>query len=515
MAATAVPALKPRTEAVSALDTRWGKLLIPSLSDFFFLALIVWLFGVGEGWKGLVLDGDTGWHIRTGQHILQTGSVPHQDLFSFSKAGAPWFAWEWLTDVLYALLYGKWGLGGVAVASGLIICGSAYVLLRTLLWTGANVFICLVLTLFYVGGSSVHHHARPHVWTLLFFAFAVGLLARDRKQPSNAVWILVPLTCLWTNLHGGFLAVIACTGLAGVGAFAENPKDWKPSLRYFGLTAACLAASLINPYGLQLHVHVAEYLRSDFIRNAVQEFQSPSFRSESVQQYEAVLIVGLICSGLLMSRRRFVEALWILYFAHSSLASARHIPLFILVAAPAIAQEATGWWNFYFAGAPKNSVRDILQSLSADVAVGFRRTTFWIAAGLLPVVALTASAHWPSDFAKTFPIGMVAAHEQKIVGSKLFTSDQWGDYILYKLWPRQMVFVDGRSDFYGEKIGEEYLSLMNADYKWNGIAKKYGFNLMLLPVKWPLASVLKLSPEWKVLADDGTAILFERSNLHR
>ena len=77
------------------------------------------------------------------------------------------------------------------------------------------------------------------------------------------------------------------------------------------------------------------------------------------------------------------------------------------------------------------------------------------------------------------------------------------------------MFVDGRSDFYGEKIGGEYLSLMGADYKWPEIAKKYGFNLMLLPVKWPLVSVLKLNADWRVIADDGTAILFEHNNLRR
>ena len=99
----------------------------------------------------------------------------------------------------------------------------------------------------------------------------------------------------------------------------------------------------------------------------------------------------IVCCGFSLRRKRFVEAFWILYFAHSSLASARHIPLFMIVASPAIAQEASKWWNIYFADAPRNSVRNILHSLSADVAIGFRRTTFWIVAGAIPVVALTAA----------------------------------------------------------------------------------------------------------------------------
>jgi hypothetical protein len=512
--ATAATTPQKVKAAASPLETRWGKLLIPSLSDFFFLALIVWLFGVGEGWKGLVLDGDTGWHIRTGEYILQNKAVPYGDIFSYSKSGLPWYAWEWLTDVQFAVLHSRWGLGGVAVFSGLIICGSAYALLRTTLWTGANVFVALVLTLLYVGASSVHHHARPHVWTLLLFALSTGLLARDRQQNTKWVWMLIPLTCLWTNLHGGFLAMIAATGLAALGTFLENPRQWRTSARYFVLTAGCLAASVINPYGIQLHVHVAEYLRSDFIRNAVQEFQSPSFRSESVRQFEAVLILGIACAGFLASRKRFVETLWILYFAHSALTSARHIPLFLIIASPAIAGEATRWWNAAFEAAPRNSIRHIFHSLAADVAVGFRRTTVWIVIAAVPLTAITAVKHWPTDFARTFPSKMVSAHESRIVGSRLFTSDQWGDYILYRLWPRQKVFIDGRSDFYGAALGNEYLSLMHADFKWANVVEKYGFDLMLLPVKWPLASVLKLSPEWRLIADDGTAILFERRTLH-
>jgi hypothetical protein len=56
---------------------------------------------------------------------------------------------------------------------------------------------------------------------------------------------------------------------------------------------------------------------------------------------------------------------------------------------------------------------------------------------------------------------------------------------------------------------------MGANYKWSDIANKYGFNLMLLPVKWPLVSVLKLSVDWQIIADDGTAILFEHRGLQR
>ena len=93
--------LKTKRDLDDALTNVWGRIFIPSLSDFFFVAVTLWLFSMGLGWKQLLLDGDTGWHIRTGDYIISHGAVPHVDLFSWSMPGADWFAWEWLTDIIY------------------------------------------------------------------------------------------------------------------------------------------------------------------------------------------------------------------------------------------------------------------------------------------------------------------------------------------------------------------------------------------------------------------------------
>ena len=85
----------------------------------------------------------------------------------------------------------------------------------------------------------MHHHARPHVWTLLLFGVATGLLVRDRQRRDRAVWLLVPITCIWTNLHGGFLAAIALVGLAAIGTALEDFRDWRGYVRYLALAGAC------------------------------------------------------------------------------------------------------------------------------------------------------------------------------------------------------------------------------------------------------------------------------------
>jgi hypothetical protein len=490
----------------AALESKWVRLLAPSYFDLFVVALLVWLFAIGEGWKGLALDGDTGWHIRTGEYILATGSVPQADLFSYSKPGYSWFAWEWLTDVLYAALHGQFGLAGVVGLSGLLICGTAAMLLRQMLCLGANTFVALLLTLLFVGAGSIHYHARPHVFTMFFLSVFAWAIARDRISPTRWTWMLVPMISIWTNMHGGFLAAIAYAGLIAAGIALQG--DWRRTTRYLVLTAACAAASLLNPYGIGLHRHIASYLQSDFIKNTIQEFQSPVFRSESSFQYELVLISGLMCAGLLIARRAFAEAFVIGFFAHMSLTSARHVPLYVIVAAPIIAMELTRLWTRWAVLQPRQSIGAILDQLSWDFGAGFRRMTMWLPMGLAAVILLTPSDRWPRDLQLHFPNKMVKKYGDLIAKSRVFATDQWGDYLIYHLYPQQRVFVDGRSDFYGEALCKDYLTLMNAEPAWESVLQRYRFDLILLPVKRPLASALKLSPKWRIVADDGSAILF-------
>ena len=505
-----IAALRPTAPTLdAALSHRWARLLIPSLSDLFFLAALAWLFMGVYGWRALLADADVGWHIRTGEYILDYHRVPHQDLYSFSKPGAPWYAWEWLSDVIFGSLHRLAGLKGVVLTAGVVIALFATTLIRRMIWRGVNLLVAMLVALLGVGSSTVHFLARPHVFTLLLLSFSIWILEADRRRETARIWWLVPIILVWTNLHGGFLAMIAALGVATVGEAIEGNliRDWSRAIRYALLTAACAAVTLVNPYGYGLHRHVLEYLRSDWIRNVVQEFQSPSFRNESMLQFEALLFVGLMTAGMLLRRRQVVEGLWILFFAYLSLSSVRHIPVFITVAAPLIAAELTSWWKAWSAGASKNSLAGILDQMAADLAPSFRRSSAWPALAVLALALTGAPFHWPKDFPdEVFPVQMIQAHQAQILHARLFTTDQWADYLIYR-HPDQKVFIDGRSDFYGPEIGDQYLRLMNGAWDWQKVMEKNKFDVALLPVDNPLSQLLKQRREWRVAADDGKRIL--------
>jgi hypothetical protein len=172
-----------------------------------------------------------------------------------------------------------------------------------------------------------------------------------------------------------------------------------------------------------------------------------------------------------------------------------------------IAVEISGWWRMWTEGAKKSSLFGIVNQMSGDLASSFQRISAWpfLLVGALAVMG--APIKWPKDFpALIFPVKMVHEHQAQILNTRVLTSDQWGDYLIY-LNPQQKVYVDGRSDFYGPEVGNQYLRLTGGQWDWDQVMKKNEFKSVLLPVDVPVVQLLKRDPEWRVEEDSGKTIL--------
>jgi hypothetical protein len=501
------PELPPPEQA--RMGIRWS----PSLADFLFASLVVWLFLAGpNGWTALLSDGDTGWHIRVGDWIRAHGTVPRTDLFSFSKPGAPWFAWEWLAELIFSYLHSWAGLKGVVLFCGMLIPAYLLVLFRHMLWRGSTSLLALAIILLISGSSAVHYLARPHLFTLLFFAISLWMVDADLLRPSRRIWWLVPLTLLWANLHGGFLALVASLGVVAIGQLLSG--DQIGARRYAILAAACLVVSVVNPYGIQLHLHIAQYLRSDWIKNVVDEFQSPRFRSEAMLFYEILLLAGAAACVGLARKGRWGDVLLILLWAHLSLGAVRHVPVFLLVAAPRIAAEFSAWWQLFVDSTTRRSIARTFNELSSDLLARFCWNSAWVMAPVLLLVVLDKPIAWPRQFPERyFPVRFIEEHASQLTGRRVLASDEWGDYLLYRFPVTQRVFFDGRSDFFGPEIGNDYIALMNGSANWAAIMDKYRFDTALLPAAWPLLGHLKKDANWQLVAANKDAVLLIRKNL--
>jgi hypothetical protein len=477
----------------------------PTFLDVVLGALVLWLFVMGaKGWELLLSDGDTGWHIRTGEWILANGRVPAEDLFSFSKPGAPWFAWEWLADVLFALLHSAGGLPLLAFFSGFLLLFTSVQLLRYMVWRGVGPIVAFPVFLLCVGGSTMHYLARPHIFTLLFLCGTLWLLDSQRRKSTRAIWWLVPVAMLWTNLHGGWPALFVLLGVQlGLRFFRRDPA-FRTELY---VTLACALATLCNPYGWKLHQHIAAYLQNDWIRSTVAEFQSPQFRGENLLQFEVLLLGSLAAAGLRLLRgwSGWVEAVYVVVWAHLSLGSVRHAPILILVGAPVFSEELYRMIAQVWVGAKKSSISGIFRDLDADLRPRFARVSVW-------ALVLSAGAwgfgksRWPGDFPGTlFPAAARIAVASQLEGKRIFMPDQWGDYWIYHEWPRTKVWMDGRSDFFGQVLGEETLNVARAGRGWEAKLDAWRIGHAILPPASPLAAAME-GRGWKVLYRDRVAM---------
>lgn len=504
--------------------------LLPSLTDVAFLMPIGFLFGRMGGVHTLLSDCDTGWHIRTGEWIVSNHQVPARDMFSFSKSGAPWYAWEWLSDIILAWLNSHGGLATV-VAAAILLIAVTFTLLFRLTQRKANPIVAVAVTMVATASSAVHWLARPHLFSLLFLVLFYCALetvraGRERFHGVPILAILPVATVLWTNLHGGFFFGILLLAGYGTGELlkvllaADRSRvaaAWRQGRNYFLSALACLAASLANPYFYRLHVHIFQYVTDPFQAQHVVEFLTLSFHHPVAIYFETLLVLGTAAAIWHATRGSYTEAVLVLMWAHAGLLAARNVPLFGIVAAPIVASALDAWLKKL----PELRVAEWLRTgarrfaaIAAETAETDAIPRWHLAsvAGFLAVAALIYAPNPPGLFRpeydpKSYPAGAVALLKHD-PSARIFTNDEWGDYLIFRLYPGNRVFVDGRSDFYGDDFVQKYLDVMNVKYDWEQTLGQFQINTILLPPSAPLAGALKESNRWRVVYDDGIALVF-------
>ena len=480
----------------------------PSLPDWFCALFLAARFAQLEAWQSLLGDGDTGWHIRTGEYILDHG-VPMRDLFSFSRAGEPWYAWEWLSELIFGQVHRWWGLPGVAAMSALLVCLPAAMLFAWLLRRGVGAWVGLAATL---RGKQRRQRPLPRAATLVLFGPGGGRVMAGRRRPPRAYTMAVDPRPDRRTVGESARRLRRVVGNPRTAGGDERQPTGSRSSRRYGLLAALSSlATLINPYGWQLHRHIFEYLKSPWFAEHVQEFQSPQFRSENMLIFGLLLFAGVAVAAKIWRVQPF-EAAMIVVWGLLALRSTRYVPLFAVVAAPPIAFYAAERWQHAAARAGARSAWRILWESSEALGKHWRMTP-WLAIltglAILAVFPVTGLANFPQ---RSFPVAAVDQTSRVLTapGQRVLTSDQWADYLIYRLYGGVRVFFDGRSDFYGPAIGDDYRTLLQAAPESRAVMARYRFTAALLPRDWALAQILERDPEWTVAYRDAQGVLLVR-----
>jgi hypothetical protein len=513
----------------------WLRFLVPSVADLIFIILLAAMTG-GILAPRLLGDASIGWHIRNGELMLQLHSVTRTDSFSVTMSGKAWYAWEWLYDVAIAGVHHWLGLNGVVFFTAVIIAATFALVLRVSLRRGADLPVTVVLLALSLGASMIHLFARPHVlsWvlTVIWFQLLDSSESVDGTSPSRRLWWLPVLMLLWVNLHGGFVVGFVFIGFYlasnAIRYFQCRQQEMRRNiarrLRKLGVvTAASLAASLVNPYGYRLHLHVYQYLSSRWLMNHIDEFLSPNFHGVAQQCFVLILLITIV--GVAVGRKLpLARVLVLLFAAYSGLYASRNLPvsslLLTLVVAPLLTQAVgEGGANYGLS----SKLRAFFSKWEAfglrmkSMELNFRGHAWPVVAMALGLLACVhegklGSYVWmDAQFsAKHFPVQASEVIVQRGIREPVFSLDSWGGYLIYRLYPETRVFVDDRHDLYGEEFLKNYLKAVRVTPDWDGFLNDKKVNWVLVPTGSSLANMMELTSQWNVVYRDGTAVLIER-----
>jgi len=478
-----------------SLSQVWAMVALSSV----FIMLCLWLVRPHDFWS----------HIRAGQWMLETTSIPTTDLFSFTRAGQPWLNQSWLMEIGLYLLYQAGGMAlvifvhavVVTVAYGLVLKATRLSALGDLRWASVATFAAAAV-------SVANWNVRPQ--TISFPLFGITLLAvmserQQQGQRRNWVWLLVPLYVLWANAHGGFVFGLALLGASVLGEL----YDWKRFGRRFPtrlvlLTALCAVATLISPLGLGMVDYVLGFVRHPVTQSLNMEFLPPTVRTLDGQLFFAFL--ALLIGSMLMSGRRpkAAESVGLLLFGVLALMSRRNTAWFGIASAPTVAASLQAWHSKARPRSPSSAGQQkanlaiaVLLSLMALLSLPWFRP-------YLPMPAWRQAYVSPET-----PVQAVAWLKDQGNPARMFHEVGYGSYLIWAA-PEYPVFVDTRVELYDEAIWMDYVQVSQARHGWEQTLSAYGVDTLMLSheLQSPLIEAAQDSRSWKtVYSDEETAIL--------
>jgi len=469
---------------------------------------------------------DTWWHLSLGRQILESGSSAPPEELSWTALGAVSHMHSWLADVVFSLVEGWAGLGGLEILGLFLIAlclRELHALARVL---GASPLAAALAVFLFVSLSQRLLILRPQLFSFWFFAWLLRAALRQRKGLDRVILGAPLLVAVWANLHGGvILGVGLLFGLALL-EYCEEAWEWagapdggrERAALLFKLGLLALLAGCLNPKGPWIYVDALfnTPLLNDVMRQ-IDEWRQPDF---STVPFLEPLVVLAIPLALLQPRRpALFELVGLCGVTHLALTTWRHAPLFGIVAIPILA----AWLTRVLPVPETETLRgrvfgglDRFLSLGEDAArPGIARPGGVLAIALVAAIAFSAEAAHPrpllgvgAPLSKRYPIRAcewVLGHRLE---GRLFNSYPWGGFLGWKLRGRHRVNIDSRMAPFIERFRGVYLPVYEADPGWLERLRAEGIGWILLEDHAPLAGALAREPSWKQVYGDGLAVIY-------
>lgn len=445
-------------------------------------------------------DPDMWWHLKMGEIIWTTHSIPLADIFSYTTNHQALIPQEWLAQVT---IYGAWKWAGF---SGLML----WLCLLTAAVLIAGYFLCSL----YSGNAKVAFMGAMIIWLFATVGFAVrpqmigyllliaelALIHLGRTRDPRWFFSLPILFALWINCHASFIlgiilaAVILFTSMFSFQAGSLTAQRWNPRVRRmmaFSLLLS-LAALFLNPVGIrQILYPIDTMLNQPLNLSSVSEWAPLNMTEER----GVALLAVLLCIFLLVAVRRselfFDELLLLAIGSWIAVSHMRMLFLFGILAAPILSRQLSTFWEGYYAETDRIWPNAVM-----------------IGASLLAIfLAFPDSRNLAEQVENESPQKAVEYIKANHLSGPMLNDYALGGYLIWAA-PQYPVFIDGRADIYEwSGVLAEFGSWATLQSDPNALLQKYRIGFCLLNRQSPMVHILPLLHEWKmVYADDHSAI---------
>ena len=449
-------------------------------------------------------DPDLWWHLKIGQIIWNTHSLPNADSFSFTAANHAWIAHEWLSE---AMIYAAYRAGGYADLM-IWLCALPsllFVLVYALcsLYSG-NAKISLLGGMLAWFFGTIGLSIRPHLVGYVCLVLELFLLHLARTRSRRWFWVLPPLFALWVNCHGSFVLGLMILGILYICSWFEFRAGSLVGIRWtadqrraLGMTAVLSVGALfLNPIGWRLVFYPFDLVfRQTQNLSSVTEWQPLDLLDPRAAALFAVAVFFFLMVLARRAELRLEELALLALGFGLAIRHNRMMFVFGILAAPIVCRLLANAWDRY------DPDRDLRLANAVMMGAGV-----WIM-----IVSFPGADQMQRDVAKSSPVEAVDYIRQAGLTGRMLNDYEFGGYLIWAL-PEQKVFLDGRCDLF------DWTGVLSEYGRWATLQEdpkllldKYHIDYCLLRKTAPQARVLPYLPGWWKLYEDDVATIFVRS----
>lgn len=467
--------------------------------DFIFyltLFLFVALFGSIDN----MIDYDFWARLIVGKSFFQTGQLFNHDFYSYGTTHQ-FIDHEWASSLIFYLVQNNFGDIGIYFFKTLIVFLTFFIAAKAIRLQKKEAKFHFLFFFFVIQAIcyNIFSTVRCQSFSFLFFTLFFYILTYCKtKRNYRPLWCLPILGMIWANMHGGFVLGLAIILIFALGEFLNKNKKFALCL-FITFLISCIF-TLINPWGVKYLVFILEAFKLN--REHIIEWQS-AFLNKNYLFFLIKFKIFFILNWIIF-----------LYSITKNIASKGFIGFYqkidktkylILIFMSLICLKALRCHTFFALSVLILCYKDFYDIFNKKLPQKIDNTKEII---LLILISISALSHLLNyKFINTlnpreYPVYAVEFIKQNNIKGNVFTMFHTGSYVAYKLYPDNLVFMDGRyEEVYDNKLIDEMREVFLAKNQ-DEFFKKYSTDILITDNKYPLKKALNSDPKWFLAYED-------------